>query len=151
MAWPVVDFVATGLEGVRTLYAVSQPSLAYVGKPYSKTGDIALGVSSLTLFLASGLVGSMRVNECQEAIAAEADPDSARDIAEHARQIRRQRRLWEQQQQQPAVQSPPPGASPGDAWGSPSSSAPSPAPRPAPAPAARPPEPSALPQARDPE
>jgi len=140
MVWPTVDYVAAGLEGVRILYAANQPESAYIGKPYSKTGDIAFGVSFLSLFVLSGLVGTTRVNECQVAMATEPDdPDVDREVRQRARQIQRQRQLREQQS---AVQAPPPGATPNDAWGSPSTAAPQPAPRSVPAPAAVPPAPA---------
>ncbi|HEX2658381.1 MAG TPA: hypothetical protein VHU40_08920 [Polyangia bacterium] len=143
MAWPAVDFIATSLQGVRVLYAATQPASAYTGV-LSKTGSIAFGTGVVTLFVASGLVGTNRVNRCR-ASAIESDPEEDRAIHERARQIQRQRQLLDQERQQRATEVAP-AASPNDAWGSPSTTAPPAAPA-----AAPPPVPGSVPQVQDAE
>ena len=68
--WPVFDVVLAGLEGARTVYAITRTDADYQGTSLSRPADIAFGSALLALTAVSAGVGFSRVNACNEAIAA---------------------------------------------------------------------------------
>jgi hypothetical protein len=67
--WPVLDVVLAGLEGARTVYAITRTDADYQGSSLSRPSDIAIGSALLALTAISAGVGFSRVNACNEAIA----------------------------------------------------------------------------------
>ena len=67
--WPVFDVVLAGLEGARTVYAISRTDADYKGTALSRPADIAAGSALLALTAISAGVGFSRVNACNEALA----------------------------------------------------------------------------------
>ena len=84
MAWPAVDGVITGLQVVRTLYAMSLSDADYEGSGLSRSGDIGFGIALTALFLTSSIVGAGRVNECRGAVEGHADGPPSVDPIMHA-------------------------------------------------------------------
>ena len=67
--WPVFDVVLSGLEGARTIYAVTRTDADYKGTSLSRPADIAIGASLMALTAISAGVGFSRVDACNDAIA----------------------------------------------------------------------------------
>jgi len=67
--WPVFDVVLAGLEGARTVYAITRTDADYKGTSLSRPADIAAGSALLALTAVSAGVGFSRVNACNDAIA----------------------------------------------------------------------------------
>lgn len=66
--WPLVDVALTGLETVRTIYALNQPASAYQNNPYLTRGsDIGFGLGLTALFALSAIIGFDRVGQCDAA------------------------------------------------------------------------------------
>lgn len=66
--WPGFDVVLAGLEGVRTIYAITRTDADYKGSSLSRPADIGIGAALVALTAVSAGVGFSRVNACNEAI-----------------------------------------------------------------------------------
>ncbi len=66
--WPAFDVVLAGLEGARTVYAVTRTDADYQGLSLSRSSDIAIGSALLALTAISAGVGFSRVSACNDAI-----------------------------------------------------------------------------------
>jgi hypothetical protein len=66
-AGPVIDGIITGLEVVRTVFAVqaSGSEEVYRNGPLSREADIAAGVGFTGLFLGSAIYGAIHTTECR--------------------------------------------------------------------------------------
>jgi hypothetical protein len=67
-AAPVVDSVITGLEGLRTLVAISSDDSVYKNVPISREADIGIGVGLSALFVGSAIYGFSVTSRCENII-----------------------------------------------------------------------------------
>lgn len=64
---PLIDGIITGIQGVRTILAISLDDRDYVDSPLSREADIGLGLGLGVLFLASTITGANRISDCKGA------------------------------------------------------------------------------------
>jgi len=64
---PALDGVVAGLQGIRTMYAVSLSNADYRGMALDRDSDIAFGALLMALFGISAVYGASAVNACRAA------------------------------------------------------------------------------------
>ena len=63
-AAPIVDTVIAGLQGFRTIYAISTDKSTYDNLPTGREADIAFGVGFFALYTASAIYGYYVTDKC---------------------------------------------------------------------------------------